>query len=111
MLDSKPPRRAHYMLAVLRALRALGGASGPQAVFGWIRDQGLVNAEDEVDLPSGGNRFEKEARFSRMMLAHAGLIEVADGNRWTLTPAGSAIDLSPAIVAEILKTLNGVKRG
>lgn len=110
MPEPKPPRRALYMLAVLQALRALKAASPPD-VYDWIRGQGLAAPEDEVDLPSGGNRLEKEVRFARMMLARAGLTTISSDSRWALTPAGRTIEATPASIAALLKILNGVKRG
>lgn len=110
MPDPKSPRRARYMLAVIEALRALE-AGQPQDVYAWIRAQGLADVEDEVDLPSGGNRFEKEVRFARMMLARAGLMVIAPDGRWTLTPAGQGVDADSELTAGVLKALNGVKRG
>jgi 5-methylcytosine-specific restriction protein B len=110
MPDPNPPRRARYMLAVMQALQALKAAS-PQDVYAWIRRQGLADAEDEVDLPSGGNRFEKEVRFARMMLARAGLLAIAADGRWTLEPVGRAVEATPQLTAALLKTLHGVKRG
>lgn len=110
MPDPNSPRRARYMLAVLQALRALETAP-PQQVYAWIRGHGLADPEDEVELPSGGNRFEKEVRFARMMLARAGLMVIDPDGLWRLTSAGQSIEARPELTAGLLKTLNGVKRG
>ena len=112
MADPVLPRRAHYMLGVMDALHALGGSAGPAEVSDWLLRNGMARTEDvETQLPSGGNRFEKEVRFARLMLARAGLVDRPDSGQWVLTDAGRTRRLTPPLADTLLKALIGVRAG
>ena len=112
MAESDLSRRAYYMIAVQAALSAMGGRAEVSEVYDWLKKSGRAKAEDlEIQLQSGGSRFDKEVRFARMMLARAGLLSRPARGHWELTEAGQRVSLTPELSSEVLKALNGVKAG
>ncbi|HOC00915.1 MAG TPA: AAA family ATPase [Verrucomicrobiota bacterium] len=80
---------AKWMLPVIDALRALGGAGSPKAVLAKIQE--LVSVPKEIleaKLASGQSRFYNSVHWARQYLAWEGLIESPKRGVWALTDKG-----------------------
>lgn len=87
------PSRAHYMLAVLRALDEHGGSAIPATIYAWLSSNAYwLNQSPPINLASK-RRFQQEIRFARQELADAGIL-VSKNSRWALANPQSKVRLT-----------------
>lgn len=75
----EPSTRVHYMLGIVRAIIALGGAARPLQVYCWLAEQYLRR---ELTPPVGVDpevHYQREVRFARQELADSGTLTSSDG--------------------------------
>ncbi len=84
------------MIALLDALRALGGRALSGDVYRWLETNGFAREGDLETIQSdGGSRFRKEVRFARKELYDAGLITNEGSGDWGLSDIGISTILTP----------------
>ena len=97
--------RTLYMIAILEALREMGGEAPTPDVYNWLESSGHAREADLRSIQTdGGTRFKKEVRFARKELFDAGLLSSKRRGLWTLTANGAATDLTPERALAIVRS-------
>jgi hypothetical protein len=90
------------MIALVRALSALGGYARPRQAYDWIRENtGLAQRMPKGTKVSEVDHFEREVRFGRQELAEGGILATAEGS-WRLLDS-CATDLSVELARRITR--------
>lgn len=83
------PRFVAFFGPVLDALRALGGAAEPKAVYEHLRKHADISAKELAATNKNGlSRFENQIAWARFYLVKVGLIDNRKRGLWQLTPEG-----------------------
>lgn len=83
------PRFVAFFGPVLDALRALGGAAEPKAVYEQVAQHAALSSEEFAATNKNGlSRFENQVAWARFYLVKAGLIDNKKRGVWQLTPEG-----------------------
>ncbi|MEX0717912.1 MAG: restriction endonuclease [Planctomycetaceae bacterium] len=100
---------ARYINPVLAALKVLGGAASPKAVYSKVAaDLGLADSILDETRKDGRPVFENQVAWARMYLVRTGYIDRSKRGVWTLTEKGRK---SPTLSdKEVHKLLRSVQR-
>lgn len=106
------PRFVHYFGPVLEALRALGGVAKSADVISWLRESGLVPAEDlDYRTKSGNPGFANKVGWARFYLDRAGFLTSPRRGVWALTVKGRGSRLDFPLAREVFRSVQVTFRG
>jgi 5-methylcytosine-specific restriction protein B len=101
------PRFVAFFGPVLDALRALGGAAEPKAVYEQVPQHTHVSEEELAATNKNGlSRFENQIGWARFYLVKAGLIDNKKRGLWQLTPEGRETQLDHESALALFKDVH-----
>ena len=115
MASKKGPEFARFLQPIIEALKEKGGSgTASEIIDRAIEILDLSEAEQNVELGSGGSRVRNQAQWARHYLFRADLIASSTRGVWKLTEKGAQINPSSydfvGLVRKVLKDFNEGKK-
>jgi restriction system protein len=93
MSRGEGPEFVRFFRPTIEALKEKGGSGTSSEITDRaIELLGLSEAEQNVELPSGGSRVRNQAQWARHYLFRGGLVESSSRAVWQLTEIGAQVD-------------------
>jgi restriction system protein len=93
MARGKGPEFTRFFSPIVRAIKEKGGSGTTSEIIDRsIEILALSEAEQNLELGSGGSKVRNQAQWARLYLARGGILDASARGVWKLTERGSQMD-------------------